>query len=219
MVLFSGVFCLSLLLNSGAALVFAAPEFPFSGAAIRYTVLDSQRSVESKCVGTAVEHHWLISAAHCVKSTTATLFAPCPQDEKEQGSPIAIQNIVFHKRLDLVLIELEKLPLCVTTIAITDTPVTENTVFHTVDSVTTPTTIYKFDTLKQDGPTAVLRDESACLSRGDSGYPLFTDSDSLLAGILIAGTQDCPAYQQVVKLAGLTDWIKSVVTGVQRAGE
>ena len=206
---------LVMLLATGAAESTAAPAHPVSSSSFRFSVQDHASNVIGKCVASLIAVDWLITAAHCIPTSTSEIFAHCPGLDEQQGIRLTIIGTTRHPEVDLALVQITPPPDCTTkplaiSRLISDT---DNFSSATVDVSSHNDHHFEFEVIQQDELTVILLDSMACLIRGDSGYPVLIkrDSEYLIAGVLINGTEGCPSFQSIVRLDKQADWIDSVI--------
>ena len=178
------------------------------------------QSSRSACVATRLTDRWAITAAHCLSGKEETISILCGDgDGKYSGETFRLDAQVSHATHDVKLLRFAKSSFCFAEAANITRKIAKDASFFATTLPRAEVITFQsppYDThvslieVGRDDHTIQLYDGSACLAKGDSGYPVFVEGTAHpyeLAGLLISGLEGCPSTQTIVRADRLSTWI------------
>ena len=172
------------------------------------------------CVATSLIDGWTMTAGHCIQGKNTQLSFLC----KEKGDQyyvetLQLNKLVRHETHDLALFKFVKESCYANKNTMVTTVIPRDVSFVTPVLSAQPPAKWqmkfaKVNEVDRDEHTLRLSDDTACLTKGDSGAPFFVlenNAKSMVAAILITGSNDCPSVQTAARLDRLLPWIRQTM--------
>ena len=205
---FAGSICFACLPNPSADSENSRSAFSVpTQIAFRYKSYDVREDPLSQftCVGTRLADRWAITASHCLDGVEEIVAILCGDPSRESSVKMfRIHSKVAHNTHDASLMLFDRDLTCLGEPARIARVVPEGISFFglvipkpQLDAISSPIgqLVVPFIEASRDGHTIRLYDRDACLTDGDSGYPVFMPGPHQryeLAGLLISGIGGCP---------------------------
>ena len=176
------------------------------------------KELKLKCVGTFFTPSRAITAAHCLTGSERSITIQCRDAHEKTRIEIgSISQQTQHPTHDVTILEFESPPQCDIDFAVIAPLIRENDTFFILPSHITPSDeglrhpaqAFVVET-GRNAYTIDVIDSHMCLSQGESGTPLFLKRNlrkNVIAGLLIAGSYDCPSWQTFVRLDSIWEWV------------
>ncbi len=186
-------------------------EYAYSIVHIQPANLQQDAIVQRHCAGTLLRAGVVLTAKHCFESTPEKVAILCSNKNTDgSGSQrvVDIDRVDNHPESDLVLLALKSDFACQNN---SPSLRIHNDAQRPLVSFKQPdNSLFYLMRLNDNTSTIFVKDATACLRPGHSGYPVFSVSNSgqlQLSAMLISGTDDCPATQVLLRLYPLRSWI------------
>lgn len=172
------------------------------------------------CVASSLADGWAMTAGHCIQGENAQLSFLCKEKgEQFYVETLQLNKLVRHKTHDLALFKFEEESCYANRSTMVTTVIPRDISFMTPVLFTQPPAKWQMkfarvNEVERDEHTLRLLDDTACLTKGDSGTPFFVlqnDAKPMVAAILITGSDDCPSVQTAVRLDRLLPWIRQTM--------
>jgi hypothetical protein len=167
---------------------------------------------------------WAITAAHCLSGKEKTLTILCPKKhDKYSAKKFRLRAQERHATHDVTLLQFARSSFCFGDTVNITRRIEENASFFTetlpkVQVIASKNSLVSNHAplveVSRDDHTLQLHDNTACLTKGDSGYPVFVEGTGPpyeLGGLLISGLEGCPSLQTVVRTDRLSEWISKKI--------
>jgi len=190
------------------------PQLPAPTAVFRFFVDVPNKNAWARrtCIATQLQGNWAITAAHCLGGNEEFLNLRCTKGSRTKK--IALLEQARHPTHDVTVFSLDQQFPCYGRDVKLAKSLSQQASFFTPNVTTTTTKpsglFLPLEEISRDTHTIRLRDAHACLTRGDSGSPLFQINEDFsleLGGLLISGSTGCPSRQTAVRLDALSYWI------------
>lgn len=203
-------------------------------ASVRIVGADHLGHIRAFCSGVVVHQHLVVTAGHCVKDESLAIHVllgrgqatAVTEDElidyqavrADQDRELPVETIVRHPQLDLAVVVIAGSLNAVVTPADENTPpvaVNEILQFNGYGLKDGHLGNYregKADMVYPDGDYIWVASGADAICMGDSGGGVFRES--LLVGIIVAGSSRCSFADKVVLLSPVRQWIFNHRPGV-----